>query len=233
MTLAEAMKQLESCGTAQNRKIYARHGASENMFGVSYANLYKFQKQIKVDHELAGQLWATGNHDAQVLATLVADPQAMTDKQAEEWAKSLSNYGLTEMFGRFLIKSPLACKKAEKWHKSKDEGIASVGWILLGGLALEDRELPDEFFEPYLKLIESGVHKQKNRVRYEMNGALIAIGLRNDKLEKRAIEVAKKIGKVEVDHGETNCKTPDAIEYIAKAKAYRHKQKAKAAARNV
>jgi 3-methyladenine DNA glycosylase AlkD len=231
MTLPEAMKQLEAWGTAQNRKIYARHGASANMFGVSFANLYKLQKQIKVDHDLALQLWETGNGDAQVLATLVADPQAMTDKQAEEWAKGLTNYGLTEMFSRFLIKSPLARKKAEKWHKSKDEWIASAGWVLVAGLAMEDRELPDEYFDPYLKLIESGIHKQKNRVRYEMNGALIAIGLRSDKLEKKAVEVAKKIGKVVVDHGETNCKTPDAVEYIKKAQAYRHKKKAKAVAK--
>ncbi len=230
MTLQEAMKQLEARGTAQNRKIYARHGAGANVFGVSYADLYKLQKQIKVDHELAAQLWATGNHDAQVLATLVANPLAVTDKQAEEWAKNLT-LGLTEMFGRFLIKSPLARKKAEKWHKSRDEWVASVGWILIGGLAMGNHELPDEYFEPYLKLIETGVHKQKNRVRYEMNGALIAIGMRNDGLEKRAIDVAKKIGKVVVDHGETNCKTPDVIEYIAKAKAYRNKKKAKAAAK--
>jgi hypothetical protein len=130
-----------------------------------------------------------------------------------------------------LIRSPLARKKAEKWHKSKDELIASVGWILISGLALGDNDLPDEYFDPYLKLIESGIHQQKNRVRYEMNGALITIGLRNDKLEKKAMEVAKKIGKVIVDHGDTDCKTPDAVEYIAKTKAYRNKKKAKAASK--
>jgi hypothetical protein len=31
------------------------------------------------------------------------------------------------------------------------------------------------------------------------------------------VRTAKKIGKVEVDHGETNCKTPDAVTYIEKA----------------
>lgn len=59
----------------------------------------------------------------------------------------------------------------------------------------------------------------------------IVIGLRNDKLEKKAMEIAKKIGKVIVDHGDTNCKTPDAVEYIARTKAYRNKKKAKAAAK--
>jgi hypothetical protein len=64
-----------------------------------------------------------------------------------------------------------------------------------------------------------------------MNGALITIGLRNDRLEKKAMEIAKKIGKVIVDHGGTDCKTPDAAEYIARTKAYRNKKKAKAAAK--
>ena len=231
MTLQEVMKQLKACGTEQNRKTWGRHGVQGEMFGVSFANLYKFQKQIKVDHELAERLWETGNCDAQVLATLVADPNAMTDKQFEEWAKDLNNNGIAAMYSKLLIRSPLARKKAEKWHKSNEELIASVGWMLISGLALGDNELPDEYFDPYLKLIESGIHKQKNRVRYEMNGALITIGLRNDKLEKKAMEVANKIGKVIVDHGDTDCKTPDALEYIARTKAYRNKKRAKAAAK--
>jgi 3-methyladenine DNA glycosylase AlkD len=232
MTFQEAMKQLKACGTEQNRKIWGRYGIKGDMFGVSFANLYKLQKQIKVDHKLAEQLWATGNHDAQVLATLVADPNAMTDKQFEEWAKALSSQGLALMYGKLLIRSPLARKKADKWHKSKDELIASLGWMLISGLALGDNDLPDEYFDPYLKLIESGIHKQLNWVRYEMNGALITIGLRNYRLEKKAVEVAKKIGKVIVDHGDTDCKTPDALEYIARTKAYRmNKKRAKAAAK--
>jgi hypothetical protein len=136
------------------------------------------------------------------------------------------------MYGKLLIRSPLARKKADKWHKSKDELIASLGWMLISGLALGDNDLPDEYFDPYLKLIESGIHKQLNWVRYEMNGALITIGLRNYRLEKKAVEVAKKIGKVIVDHGDTDCKTPDALEYIARTKAYRmNKKRAKAAAK--
>jgi 3-methyladenine DNA glycosylase AlkD len=182
MTLQEVMKQLKACGTEQNCKTWGRHGVRGEMFGVSFANLYKFQKQIKVNHPLAEQLWATGNHDAQVLATLVADPNAMTDKSFEEWSKALKNNALAGMYSKLLIRSPLARIKAEKWHKSKDELIASLGWMLISQLALEDNELPDEYFDPYLKLIESGIHKQKNWVRYEMNGALITIGLRNDSL---------------------------------------------------
>ncbi len=224
MELKEVMKQLEAMGAAQNRKVYARHGVPpDKMFGVSYANLYALQKKIKVDQALADQLWASGNHDAQVLATLVSDPAAMSDKQAEAWVKAMDNYAVMGMFVRFFIKSPLARKKAEKWNGSKDEFVGAGGWGLIALLALNEKELPDAWFEEYLKIIEADIHNRKNRVRYEMNGALIAIGCRNDNLEKKALTVAAKVGKVDVDHGETNCKTPDAAEYIKKVR-FRHKK---------
>jgi len=225
MGFKEVMAQLESMGTEQNRKIYARHGVKNEMFGVSYANQYALQKKIKVNQELADQLWATGNHDAQLLATLISDPTQMTDKRVEEWVKQMGNYAIMEMFIRFLAKTTLARKKAEKWNKSSEEMIGAAGWGLIGLLALNDENLADEYFDPYLDIVERDIHKRKNRVRYEMNGALIAIGLRSEGLRKKALDVAAKIGKVEVDHGETNCKTPDAAEYIAKTLGYRHKKK--------
>src|SRR5689334_6718592 len=64
MSLAEAMKTLEKAGSAQTRKTYARHGAQEPMFGVSFATMKTLVKRIGVDHELALALWDTQNHDA-------------------------------------------------------------------------------------------------------------------------------------------------------------------------
>ena len=96
MKLAEAMQRLEACGTAQNRKVYARHGVRAKMFGVSYANQGKLKKAIGVDHALAQKLWATGNHDACVLATMVADPDASTAKELATWARTLDSYVVTD-----------------------------------------------------------------------------------------------------------------------------------------
>lgn len=49
------------------------------------------------------------------------------------------------------------------------------------------------------------------------DGALIAIADFKPTMRLQATEAAKRIGKVEVDHGATSCKTPDAVAYIAKA----------------
>lgn len=74
MTLPQALQQLEAAGSAQTRKTYSRHGIGPKMFGVSYAVLGQLTRQIKRDHALALGLWASGNHDARVLATMIADP---------------------------------------------------------------------------------------------------------------------------------------------------------------
>lgn len=75
------------------------------------------------------------------------------------------------------------------------------------------------FFEELVPMIEAKIHQSKNHARYAMSNALIAIGMRSAKLEKLAITAAKRIGTVEVDHGETNCKTPEAVAYIKRARA--------------
>ena len=224
----QVLSELESLGTEQTRKTYQRHGVGEKQFGVSYAGLGKLQKKIKTDHALAQKLWASGNHDAQILATMIADPKDMRSKEIDTWAKSLSNYLITDALSGLVSKTPLAQEKAASWTKSKDEWIGSAGWQIVSGLALRDASLPDSFFQPYLETIEADVHKRKNRVRHAMNGALIGIGSRNSKLEKLALPVAAKIGKVEVDHGDTGCKTPDAASYIRKTVAHKEAKGAKA-----
>ena len=218
MTKNEVVARLKTAGTAQNRKVYRRHGVLGDKYGVSYAELGKFTKQIKTDHDLAVQLWDTGNHDARILATMIADPAEMKAALLDSWSRDLDSYPLTDAFVVLVSKTDFAQKKMEKWAPAKSEWIAQAGWALLSHLAVKHTDLPDSFFLEHLETIEREIHSRKNRVRHSMNGALIAIGLRNPKLEQRALAAAAGIGKVEVDHGETNCKTPDAAAYIRKAR---------------
>ena len=229
MTYDQVMKELKAMGTAQNRKVYARHGIGENMFGVSFANLNLLRKKIKINHPLAHKLWASGNHDARVLATLIAEPFEFNSAELDAWLGDCDNYVLTDMYAALVSKTSFVAKKAEKWSKSKQEWTARAGWLLQTRLAMTGTDLTDDYFETLLDTIQTTIHSSKNRVRDAMNTAVINIGLRNTKLEKKAVAAAKAIGTVEVDHGETGCKTPDAIEYMKKTKEYRKKQKAKRA----
>lgn len=221
MTLAETMRELEKAGSAQTRKTYARHGAPEPMFGVSFATLKALTKRIDVDHELALALWDTRNFDAQNLAVKIVDPARMTPNDLDRWIRGSSSALMCGSYAAMLpAEGPHAAAKSVQWLDSRDERERTAGWTLLGQLAQRDASSPDAVFEQRLAEIERTIHAAPNVERYIMNGTVITIGCRNAALRKAALAAAKRIGKVEVDHGDTACKTPDAVEYIEKAWAH-------------
>ena len=218
--LEEAMAALEKAGSAQTRKTYARHGAPEPMFGVSFAVLKTLQKRIGVDHRLARELWATGNFDARNLAIKVADPAVATAEELTRWNRQAGMRMLCWSVAQLASEGPHAQALAEKWSASSDPLESCAAWALLGQLCLRDASLPDEPFLTRIAEIERTIHTAPNRQREAMNQALIAIGCRNAALRKAATAAARRIGKVEVDHGDTSCKTPDAAAYIEKTWAH-------------
>jgi 3-methyladenine DNA glycosylase AlkD len=210
------MRALEKAGSEQTRKTYTRHGATGPMFGVSFATLSTLQKRIRVDHGLALQLWDTGNVDARNLAMKIADPAAITPADLDRWARENSMPMCLLYIGSLAQESPHGAAKAKEWLASSDNRLRAAGWILIGVLANRDELSPDDTYARYLHQIEQSIHSAANRVKYAMNGALIAIGGRSPGLRKAATAAAKRIGPVEVDHGDTACQTPDAAAYITK-----------------
>jgi 3-methyladenine DNA glycosylase AlkD len=223
MTRDEALKALERAGTAQNRKIWLKHGVRRPMYGVSYAALKTIAKKIGTDHVLAAALWKTGNHDAIILATMVADPLAATRAELAAWLRDLDNAPITDAFAAFASASPYATMLAKQWGATRGEWTGAAGWMVLTHLVSTGDKVSEADQLGYLRTIERNMQRSKNRVRYAMNGALIAIGMRGGELRKAALEAAGRIGPVDVDHGETGCKTPDAAAYIKKAAARKTK----------
>lgn len=219
------MRRLEAAGTEQNRKVYARHGIGPPLFGVSYAELGKLQREMGVDHELARKLWATRNHDARILATRIADPKQISAKEADAWLRDCDNYVLMEAVGRLVARSPVAAARARVWRDRKGEWVASAGWVVTGSLALAGA-ISDAEALRLIGQVEQDIRGRPNRVRHEMNGALIAFGLTGGRARERAVRAASTIGPVEVDHGQTGCITPDAASYIRRSEARMSKREA-------
>jgi hypothetical protein len=126
---------------------------------------------------------------------------------------------LVDYVAKVVARSPLALPCMSSWVGSDDEWIGRGGWSVMSVLATEHPEVPDASFTPYLAVIERKIDAAKNRTREAMNTALIAIGGRSDALATSATAAAKRIGAVEVDHGDTACETPDAVSYIKKMRA--------------
>ncbi len=214
----DVMAQLRKLGKPQTAAIYKRHGSGDNVFGVLTSELAKLQKKIRRDHALALRLWKTGNAEARILALQIADPEKLTVAEADGFVNDATSYYVGCYLGPLIARTPMADGRMRAWMKSPREFVRECGYMLLGSRLKNDPDsVNDADCEAILAVIEKEIHSSPNRARYAMNGALIGIGVYKPALRKKAVEAAKRIGKVEVDHGETDCKTPDAVTYIAKA----------------
>ncbi|MHC5108340.1 MAG: DNA alkylation repair protein [Planctomycetota bacterium] len=218
-TVAKVMAELKKKGNPLRIQAFAPHGAPDNLFGVSVADMKVIAKKIKGEQQLAYELYQTGNGDAMYLAGMVADGSLMNKKQLESWAKNASWPMVSEYtVPRVATESKHARDLAMKWIKSKKESVASSGWSTYAGIVTvtPDEDLNLAEIKSLLKQIEKEIDSAANRVRYTMNGFVIAVGAYVLPLSKQATATAKKLGKVEVDMHGTSCKVPLATVYIAK-----------------
>lgn len=218
MKLDEVMATLKKTATAQHKKTYLRHDPRATVFGTPFSVINPLAKKIKVDHALAGQLWKTGYVEARIVALMVADAAQLTKEQANAWVEEVTNRAYGFYLGPLVARSPHAAALMKAWMKSKKEMVGLCGFSILNGKLRDDPgSVSDAECEKVLADIEKRIHASPNWVKYAMNAALIAIGTYKPALKAKAIAAAKRIGKVEVDHGDTECKTPDACAYIEKA----------------
>ena len=223
-TVASIMSELKKKGKESTRKVYARHGmATENMYGVSVADLKVIAKTIKGQQGLACELYATGNLDAMYLAGMVADGSKMSAKELNAWAEGAANL---QMIAEYTVpwvavENPQGRELALQWMKSKKERVACSGWCTYSGLLATkpDEALDLAEIKDLLSVIVKGIKSSQNRVRYTMNGFVIAAGTYVKPLFKEAKEAARQIGEVSVDVGETACNVPLASAYIEKIEA--------------
>ena len=223
-TVESVMAELKKKGSEQTRKTYARHGAPlERTFGVSVADLKVIAKTIKGQQALACELYATGNMDAMYLAGMVADGSQMSRKQLHEWAEGSWGIPLIAEYTVpwVTVENPAARDLAKEWMKSKKPHVASSGWCTYSGLVATkaDAELDLAEIEALLRTVMKQIGGAQNRVRYTMNGFVIAAGSYVKPLLKQAKAAAKEIGDVSVDVGDTACQVPVAAAYIAKVEA--------------
>ena len=222
MSVAAIMKVLAAMGSEQTRKTYARHGAPDANFGVKIADMKTIVKRVKKNHELALALYATGNSDAIYLAGLIADETRMTKADLDRWAKGATWYMISYYPVAWVAaESPHGWALGSKWIESKSELIACAGWSTLASwVALRpDEELDIAAIKILLGRVAKDIRNAPDRLRYCMNGFIIAVGSYVVPLTAVARKTAKAVGIVEVDMGNTACKVPDAIGCIAKVES--------------
>ena len=191
------MAELSAWGSERNRAGMARYGINvERAFGVSVVVLRKLARRWRRDHLLAQALWASGHHEARLLACFVDDPAQVTEAQMEAWALAFDSWDLCDQATTLWSRSGKAAfgwKKAKAWARRDEEFVKRAAFSLMAALATHDKQAKDAAFTKLFPLIARGAFDERNFVKKSVNWALRGIGKRNLALHGRALACAEQI----------------------------------------
>jgi len=197
MECAEILARLRALANPDSVAGMARYGINpHNTLGVSIPALRRLAREAGRDHALAEDLWASGIHEARILAALVDRPQEVTPEQMERWAQDFDSWDVCDQVCSNLFdKTPWAYEKAVEWSGRDEEYVKRAGFALMAALAWHDRKAPDSALEVFLPIIACEAGDGRNYVKKAVNWALRQIGKRSRHLNALAIQTAREIGQ--------------------------------------
>jgi 3-methyladenine DNA glycosylase AlkD len=198
-TPEEILQRLRNMANPANVAGMARYGINpENTLGISIPALRSIAKEIGKDHALAQELWASGIHEARILAAFIDDPKQVTEIQMENWVVDFDSWDVCDQVcGSLFDRTPFAYQKALEWSSRQEEFVKRAGFALMAWLAVHDKKAGNEQFENFFPAIIHQSTDARNYVRKAVNWALRNIGKRNRSLNQRSIEIAQEIARID------------------------------------
>ncbi len=219
MDVQTVMLELEALGKERMKKIYISNGAHEPLFGTATGAMKPMAKKIKINQELADELYATGNYDAMYFAGIIADPKAMNESDFDRWMEGAYFYMLADhVVAVTLSESDIAQEVADKWIASGEELKMSAGWScycwLLGNRP--DPEFSESKISSMLDNVKETIHESPERAKYAMNNFLYTVAISYRPLNEKAIATSKEVGVVEMKREDKKNSFLNAYESIQK-----------------
>jgi 3-methyladenine DNA glycosylase AlkD len=173
----------------------ARYGINATRaFGVSIAVLRPIARRHKGDHALAAALWATGFHEARLLAVFIDDPKEVTPEQMDAWAGAFDSWDLCDQAcSNLFVRTPVVEAKIAAWAEDDREFVRRAAFSLLAAYTVHGKRIADERFAAFLPLIERHATDPRNYVKKAVNWALRQIGKHSLALHGPALALADKL----------------------------------------
>lgn len=199
MDYDELIARLKSLENPANVAGMARFGInSKNTLGISVVNLRKIGREVGKDHSLALKLWASGIHEARILACFIADPKKVTPALMNRWVKDFDSWDVCDQCCMNLFdKTPYAYDKVKEWSRRKEEFVKRAAFALIACLAVHDKKAPNQNFQSFFPIIKAAADDSRNYVRKAVNWALRQVGKRNAFLYREAIRTATEIARID------------------------------------
>jgi len=199
MQYADIIAKLKSLSDPKAVEGMTRFGINpENTYGVSIPNLRQMAKEAGKDHGLAQELWASGIHEARILASMIDDPRATTEEQIDNWVEDFDSWDVCDQCCMNLFeKTRFAYQKAVEWSSREKEFVKRAGFVMMARLAVSDKKASDRQFEGFFPIIKREASDNRNMVKKAVNWALRQIGKRNLILNDTAIQTAREIQQMD------------------------------------
>ena len=198
----EILGELRTQANPDNVAGMARYGiTAEDTLGVSIPVLREIAKRARplrrTDpgylHDLAAALWASGVHEARILAGFVDVPALVTAEQMEAWVLDFDSWDVCDQVTDLFAQTPDARELALKWADRDETFVKRAGFVIMCALAHKGSKLPDEELLGFLPVIEREATDERNFVKKAVNWALRQIGKRSASLNAAAIQSAERI----------------------------------------
>jgi 3-methyladenine DNA glycosylase AlkD len=191
----EILEQLRAAAKPASLSEMARVGiVGAHRLGVPVPEMRRIAKANGRDHALALALWKTGIADVRIVASMIADPGKLTERDMDAWARDFDSWDVVDQVcGNLFDKTPFARRKILEWSSREEEYVKRAAFVLIACVVWHDKKAPDAEFIAWLPLIAGAATDARNFVRKAVNWALRNIGKRNTALNRAAIRTAEEI----------------------------------------
>lgn len=192
MSSAAILRELRARANPRNVTGLARYGIrTTGALGVPMPALRALARPHRRQHALALQLWASGLHEARILASLVDDPGQVTSAQMNAWIREVDSWDLCDQLcNNLFTRTPHARARALAWSRRRHEFTRRAGFVLMATIAVHDRRAANASFDAFFDAVRRGADDDRNFVRKAVSWALRQIGKRNAVLRRKALRVA-------------------------------------------
>jgi 3-methyladenine DNA glycosylase AlkD len=208
--VAEVMAELAALEDPKIRAVNARHGDDH---GVNLGALRALAKRLKIQQDLARELWATGDTAARLLAMLICRPKAFERNELDVMLRQARVPKVHDWLVNYVVKkSPHAEELRVAWFADPDPVVASAGWALTSERVARKPEGLD--LPGLLDLIEAEMRDAPDRLQWAMNNCLAQIGIEHPEHRARALDIGERLEVLKDYPTPPNCTSPFAPIWI-------------------
>ena len=184
-------------------------------------DLRKIAKDIKKDHELAMELWPTGNFMARLLAILIMDNAFLSQDVIDKLDQDMQAHSFAErnqlmdwLMANQLSKNKKTIGLMETWESGASPLQRRIFWYAQARLRWLGKTPPPNT-ESLLSSIEKKIENEEAEVQWAMNLTAGWIGVYEKEYRTRCIEVGNRTGLFKGEKVSKGC-TPNYLpDFIA------------------